>query len=58
LNKKKGVKSYKKAEKAKKTHNYLRNSKNMCTFAALFKKSPAKSGFTSAKSELSAFGLR
>jgi len=50
LSKKKSVKSYKKDEKAKKSHKYLRIQKNMCTFAALFKKSPAKSGFTSAKS--------
>ena len=58
LSKKKNVKSYKKDEKAKKSHKYLCISKNMCTFAALFEKSPAKSGFASAKSELSAFGLR
>jgi hypothetical protein len=36
---------------------YLHNSKNSRTFAALFKKSPAKSGFVSAKSKLSAFDL-
>jgi hypothetical protein len=57
LSKKKAGKSCKNGDFSKKQHKYLCNSKNLRTFAALFEKSPAKSGFASAKSELSAFGL-
>jgi len=57
LRKKKEVKSCKNGYFSKKQHKYLRISEIIRTFAALFKKSPAKSGFASAKSELSVFRL-
>jgi hypothetical protein len=46
-----------KCDFSKKWHKYFGISQKSSTFAPDFKKSPAKSGFASAKSEFSAFGL-